>query len=99
MQVFDQGRMEGCLPELNDDQRTALGRVFLDTLEMLGVNQANGRRRSVQTRRRPRQRRRLSPPEDHEPAPDTIDPTLAAEDAQVLFSIGNFNYTNPPRDY
>jgi hypothetical protein len=78
MHSFDQKRIEGCLPELDDDQRTALGRVFLDTLEILGANQANERHRSVQTRRNPRKRQKISPPEDHGPAPDSTDSTLAA---------------------
>ena len=77
MHIFDQRRIEGCLPELDDDQRTALGRVFLDTLEMLGANEANERHRSVQTRRNPRKRQKRSPPEDHELAPDSTDPALA----------------------
>jgi hypothetical protein len=77
MHVFDQRRMEGCLLQLDDDQRTALGSVFLDTLEILGANEANERHRSVQTRRNPRKRQKRCLPEDHEPAPDSIDPTLA----------------------
>jgi hypothetical protein len=53
---------EECLSGLNDDQRTALGRVFLNTVEMLGVNQANNGPQSVQsTTKNPRKRPRLSP--------------------------------------
>ena len=77
MQLLDQKRIEGCLPQFDDDQRNAIGRVFLDTLEMLGANQANERHRSVQTRRNSRKRQRLSPPEDHGPALGSTDITLA----------------------
>jgi hypothetical protein len=77
MHVFDQRRMEGCLPQLDDDQRTALNRVFLDTLDMLNANETSNRHRSVQARRNPRKRQKTSPPEDHGPTPDLTDPTLA----------------------
>jgi len=76
MHVFDQRRMEGCLPQLDDDQRTALNRVFLDTLDMLDANEASKRHQSIQTRH-PRKRRKLPPPEDQGPTPDSTDPTLA----------------------
>ncbi|CAN9182537.1 unnamed protein product [Alternaria alternata] len=76
MHVFDQRRMEGCLPQLDDDQRTALNRVFLDTLDMLDANEVSKRHQSIQTRH-PRKRRKLPPPEDQGPTPDSTDPTLA----------------------
>lgn len=76
MHVFDQRRTEGCLPQLDDDQRTALSRVFLDTLDMLDANEASKRHQSIQTRN-PRKRQKRSPPEDHELAPDSTDPALA----------------------
>ncbi|RYO11928.1 hypothetical protein AA0111_g12693 [Alternaria arborescens] len=60
------------LSKLDNDQRTALGRVFLNTLEMLGLNQANNRRRTAQnSTRNPRKRQRISPPESCERAPDS----------------------------
>lgn len=77
LHIFDQKHREGCLPELDDDQRTALGRVFLDTLEMLGANEANERHRCAQTKRRPQKRQKRSPPEDDGPAPGSTDLTLA----------------------
>ncbi|CAN9164736.1 unnamed protein product [Alternaria sp. RS040] len=76
MQVFDQRRMEGCLSQLDDDQRTALNCVFLDTWDMLVAKKASKRHRSIQTRN-PQKRQKRSPPEDHEPAPDSTDPALA----------------------
>lgn len=76
MHAFDQRRMEGCLPQLDDDQRTALGHVFLDTLDMLDSNETSKRQRSVQ-KRNPRKRQKRSPPEDHGSAPDSTDATLA----------------------
>ncbi|CAN9467665.1 unnamed protein product [Alternaria alternata] len=78
MQLLDQKRIEGCLPEFDDNQRTALGRVFLDALEMLGLNQANnGRRTSQNTTGNPRKRQRISPPESCERAPNSTDLTPA----------------------
>jgi hypothetical protein len=66
------------LSKLDNDQRTALGRVFLDTLEMLGLNQANNGRRSAQnTTANPRKRQRISSPESCERALDSIDLTPA----------------------
>jgi hypothetical protein len=76
MQVFDQRRMEGWLPELDEAQRTALTRVFLDAWDMLVVKKASKRHRSTEMRN-PRKRQKRSPPEDHEPTRDSADPTLA----------------------
>jgi hypothetical protein len=69
---------EECLSALDDDQRRALGRVFLDTVEMLGLNQANnGRRSAKNTTRNPRKRQRFSPSDDHGSVSDSADPTVA----------------------
>ncbi|CAN9192164.1 unnamed protein product [Alternaria alternata] len=68
---------EECLSELDDDQRTALGRVFFNTLGMLGANEADERHRSVQKRRNPRKRQKLSPPEHHGHAPASTNVILA----------------------
>ncbi|CAN9473488.1 unnamed protein product [Alternaria alternata] len=75
MQVFDQRRMEGCLSRLDDDQRTALDCVFLDTWDILVAKKASKRQRSIKTRN-PRKRQKRSPPEDHGPTPDLTNPTL-----------------------
>jgi hypothetical protein len=68
---------EECLSELDDDQRTALGRVFFNTLGMLGANEADERHRSVQKRRNPRKRQKLSPPKHHGHAPASTNVILA----------------------
>jgi hypothetical protein len=75
-QVFDQRRMEGCLSQLDDDQRTALNHVFLDTWDILVAKKASRRKRSIETRN-PRKRQKRSPLEDREPTRDSTDPTLA----------------------
>jgi hypothetical protein len=69
---------EECLSALDDDQRRALGCVFLDTVEMLGLNEANKGRRSAQnTSRNPRKRQRSSPSDNHGSVSDSVDPIVA----------------------
>lgn len=97
MQVFDKRRMEGCLSQLDDDQRTALNRVFLDTWDMLVANEAS--------KRHPK-RKKLSPPEDYERVfldnSEMLGPNQANEGHPSVQTRGNPRKRQrlpPPEDY